>query len=213
MPLCAKPDGQTLCTEPIQKAIDACAVAGGGTVWMSAGTYRSGTLFMKSDVTLHLTPGSTLLGSTNLADYPPTTPAIQSRVNLYCSRSLIYAENLDRIAIEGAGTLDGSGAAFFKKKPVTYLDRPFLLRVINCRDVRVENVRMQNSGCWNQHYLACEGVLVRGIHVWNYVNDNNDGIDIDGCRDVIVTQSCFLFHRRRHLSEKHARSRLRKRSH
>jgi polygalacturonase len=159
-------------------------------VLLPAGTYRSGTLFMKSGVTLHLAPGSTLLGSTNLADYPATTPAIKSRVNLYCVRSLIYAENLERIAIEGSGTLDGNGAAFYNKN-ATYLDRPFLLRVINCRNVRVENIRMQNSGCWNQHYLACEGVRVRGIRVWNYVNRNNDGIDIDGCRDFEVSQCEF----------------------
>lgn len=184
-------DGKTLSTQAIQKAIDAAAAAGGGTVWLPAGKFLSGTLFLKSRVTLHLESGCTLLGSTNLADYPPKTPAIASRVNLYCCRSLIYAEDLDEIAIEGPGTLDGNGAAFPHKEPDAYLNRPFLLRVIGCRDVRVENLRMQNSGCWNQHFLACERVVVRGIRVWNYSNHNNDGMDIDGCRDVLVSQ-CFV---------------------
>lgn len=183
-------DGKTLCTTAIQKAIDACAAAGGGTVWLRAGTYLSGTLFYKSRVILHLEPGCTLLGSPNLADYPPKTPAVESRVNLYCSRSLLYAENLDEIGLEGSGTLDGNGAAFHQYRK-EYLKRPFLLRVINCRDVRVEGVRMQNSGCWNQHFLACQRVLVRGIRVWNHCTHNNDGVDIDGCRDFVVSK-CFI---------------------
>lgn len=181
-------DGTTLNTPAIQKAIDACAAAGGGTVWLPAGTWLSGTLRLKSHVTLHLEPGCTLLGSPNLADYPPKTPAIESRVNLYCSRSLVYAENVDDVAIEGSGTLDGNGMAFHRKP---YLERPFLLRVINCRDVRVENVRMQNSGCWNQHFLACQRVLVRGVRIWNHCTHNNDGVDIDGCRDFVVSK-CFI---------------------
>ena len=63
--------------------------------------------------------------------------------------------------------------------------------MINCRDVLVENIQMQNSGFWNQHYLACERVVVRGIRVWNHATYNVDGIDIDGCRDFVVTD-CFF---------------------
>jgi len=66
-----------------------------------------------------------------------------------------------------------------------------ILRVIDCRDVLVENITMQNSGFWNQHYLACERVAVHGIRVWNHATYNVDGIDIDACRDFVVSDSFF----------------------
>ena len=62
---------------------------------------------------------------------------------------------------------------------------------MNCRDVRVEGLRLQNSAMWMQHYLACERVTVRGIRVWNFCNANNDGIDLDGCKDCLVSQCVF----------------------
>ncbi len=186
----AVPDGQTLCTEAVQRAIDRLGASGGGAVCFPPGTYLCGTLFLKSHVTLDLEAGATLLGSTNLADYPVTTPKkIRSRANQYNLRSLIYAEDLDAITITGRGTLDGNGGAFRHRDHDG--SRPLLLRVIDCRDVLVENVQMQNSGFWNQHYLACERVRLRGVRVWNHATYNVDGVDIDGCRDFVVSD-CFF---------------------
>ena len=109
----AAADGKTLCTEALQQAIDRCSTAGGGTVFFPPGTYLSGTLFLKSHVTLNLAAGATLLGSPRQADYPVTLPKkVKSRANFYNTRSLIYAEDLDCIAITGRGTLDGNGGAF-----------------------------------------------------------------------------------------------------
>jgi len=186
----ARGDGKTLCTQAIQKAIDACAAAGGGTVSLPPGTYRSGTVFLKSRVTLHLEAGATLLGSTDLADYPPVVPKIPSRTNLYIHRSLIYAEDQHEIGIAGQGTIDGSGAAFQKDRK-DIRKRPYNVRIVNCRDVRVEDVHMRDSGCWNQHYLACQRVLLRGLRVYNHTAYNGDGLDIDASSDVVVTQ-CFI---------------------
>jgi polygalacturonase len=184
----AAADGRTLCTEILQQAIDRCSQAGGGTVYFPPGTYLSGTIFMKSRVTLNLDAGATLLGSPRKDDYPVTIPQkVDSRTNQYNHRSMIYAENLDRIAIVGRGTLDGSGAAFMDKRHDGR--RPLILRVINCRDVLVQDIQMQNSGFWNQHYLHCDRVLVRGIRVFNHATYNVDGIDIDGCHDFVLTDS------------------------
>ncbi|MCC6124888.1 MAG: glycoside hydrolase family 28 protein [Pirellulales bacterium] len=181
-------DGKAYCTEPIQKAIDRCAEAGGGMVHFPPGTYLSGTIVLKSNVTLNLAAGATLLGSPKLADYPPLVPKnVQSRTNAYNVRSLIYAENLDRIAITGRGTIDGSGGAYKDRRHDG--NRPLILRAIDCRDVLVENITMQNSGFWNQHYLVCERVVLRGIRVFNHATYNADGVDIDGCRDFILTDS------------------------
>jgi polygalacturonase len=185
----AAPDGKTLCTDAIQTAIDRASELGGGTVYFPPGTYLSGTVNLKSHVRLHLDAGATLLGSTKLEDYPPTTSKVASRANQYNIRSLIKAEDLDRIAIVGQGTLDGNGGAFMTRNHDG--TRPLLLRVINCRDVILEDIHMRNSGFWNQHFLACERVRLRGIRVWNHATYNNDGVDIDGCKDVIVTQ-CYI---------------------
>jgi polygalacturonase len=183
-------DGKTLCTEALQRAIDRCSAAGGGTVFFPPGTYRSGTLFLKSRVTLNLAAGATLLGSPRQADYPVTTPKkVEARANLYNLRSLIYAEDLDRIGITGRGTIDGNGAAFKDRRHDG--SRPLILRAINCRDVLLENIQMQNSGFWNEHYLACERVVLRGLRVWNHATYNADGLDIDGCRDFVVSD-CFF---------------------
>jgi polygalacturonase len=183
-------DGKTLCTETIQNAIDRCGAAGGGTVYFPPGKYLSGTVFLKSRVTLRLEAGATLQGSARLADYPVVkAKTVESRTNSYNTRSLIFAEDLDAISIVGQGTLDGNGAAY--KEKAHDGRRPLMLRVINCRDVLVENIQMQNSGFWNQHYLACKRVRVQGIRVFNHATYNVDGIDIDGCRDFVVS-NCFI---------------------
>jgi hypothetical protein len=185
----AVPDGKTLCTASIQKAIDRCAEAGGGKVYFPPGRYLSGTVVLKSHVTLDLEENAMLLGSANLADYTVIKCKVPSRTNEYGFRSLIFAEDLDGIGITGRGTLDGNGASYFDKTHNG--NRPLLVRVVNCRDVLVENIRMQNSGFWNQHYLVCERLQIRGIRVYNHATYNVDGIDIDGCRDVVIAD-CFL---------------------
>jgi hypothetical protein len=179
----AKADGQTLCTQAIQAAVDKCAAGGGGTVYLPPGSFLSGTIYLKTGVTLHLDTGCTLLGSTSLQDYPPTVPAFRSYTDNYTDKSLIYGEKLERIAVTGRGVLDGQGAAF--KGP--YKVRPYMIRFIECRDVAVDGVTIRNSPMWVQHYLACDDVRISGIMVKSHVNANNDGIDIDSCRRVTIT--------------------------
>ena len=99
----AKGDGTTKDTAAVQKAIDVCAEKG-GTVHLSAGTYLIAPILLKSNVTLQLDKGATLLGSADHADYKPKTlfrvPDLQP---------LIGAENATNIAIVGEGTIDGNG--------------------------------------------------------------------------------------------------------
>jgi polygalacturonase len=179
----AVPDGKTLCTESIQSAIDRCAKNGGGTVYCGPGTFLSGTVYMKSGVTLELDPACTLLGSKNLEDYPETVQDFRSYTDNYTDKILIYGEKLERIAIIGSGTIDGQGASF--EGP--YKVRPYMIRFIQCRDVTVKDVTIQNSPMWVQHYLACDDVRISGITVRSVVNHNNDGIDIDSCERVVIS--------------------------
>jgi hypothetical protein len=179
----AKPGGKTLCTKSIQKAIDACSESGGGTVYLPPGTYLSGTIYFKSNVTLRLATGCTLLGSKNLKDYPPTVQAFRSYTDNYTDKSLIYGENVERIAITGSGTIDGQGASI--KGP--YKVRPYMIRFSQCRNVTVKDITLRNSPMWVQHYLACDDVRITGVTVRSLVNHNNDGINIDSCRRVIIS--------------------------
>ena len=179
----AKPDGQTICTKSIQKAIDACSQSGGGTVYFPPGTFLSGTIYFKTGVTLRLAPGSTLLGSKNLKDYPPTVQAFRSYTDNYTDKSLIYGENVERIAITGSGTIDGQGGSF--KGP--YKVRPYMIRFSQCRNVTVKDITLRNSPMWVQHYFACDDVRITGVTVRSLVNHNNDGINIDSCRRVIIS--------------------------
>ena len=186
--LSAKGDGKTLCTKAIQAAIDRCAKSGGGTVRLPAGTWLSGTLYMKDNVTLWLNAGCVLLGSKDLTDYPINIPAVRSYSNRYVNRSLIAGEGLKNIAIRGRGTIDGHGSAFCASEMLT---RPYTIRLVKCSDVLVEGIRLQNSAMWMQHYLACDRVTVRGVTVFNHVSHNNDALDIDSCSDVYVSNCIF----------------------
>jgi len=179
----AKGDGKTMDTGAIQKAIDTCSKAGGGTVYMPPGTFLSGTIYFKTGVTLRLAAGCTLKGSKNLDDYPQTIPAFRSYTDNYTEKSLIYAENVERVAITGSGVIDGQGASF--EGP--YKVRPYMIRVIQCRHVTIKDVTIINSPMWVQHYLACDDVRITGITVHSLVNHNNDGIDIDSCRRVVIS--------------------------
>jgi polygalacturonase len=175
-------DGLKLDTRSLQAAIDACAGAGGGTVYFPPGRYLSGTLFLKSHISLYLEGGATLLGSPKLEDYPPTVPAVRSYTDNYTERSLVYAENLEHITFAGGGTIDGQGGEF----KGSYKVRPYLLRVIACREVSMRGLTLRNSPMWVQHYLACQGVCIDGIRVESTCNGNNDAIDIDGCERVRI---------------------------
>ena len=101
---------------------------------------------------------------------------------------LIYADRVEDVTISGYGTIDGRGRAFKKQ---TWNDegitRPHLLRFVQSRDIRIEDITLRNSGCWMQHYLACDRLQIRGIKVINRNNYNNDALDLDGCHDVVVT--------------------------
>ena len=187
----AKGDGKALDTAAIQAAIKACSANGGGTVVVPAGVFLSGTLFLQSHVALCLQPGAVLLGSTDLRDFPPTTPRYRSYTDVnYVERSLIYAEGAEDVSICGRGTVDGQGGAkAFQLGGGSehYKERPYLIRMIDCRRVAVSGVTLLNSPMWVQHYLACDDVVIDGVTVQSRVNINNDGLDIDGCSRMRVS--------------------------
>lgn len=201
-------DGTTLNTAALQAAIDAAASAGGGEVTFPPGTFLTGTIYLKSGVHLRLSPATVVLGSPNLSDYPLTRCKYPSKSDSYTLRALIWGEDLSDVSIAGPGVIDGQGARFngntatpeelavaaqpFEQEgrytpEKVYLNRPYLIRLVSCRNVRVENLQLRNSAMWMQHYLDCEFLTLRGLNVFNHVAANNDMIDIDGCREVVVS--------------------------
>lgn len=191
----AKGDGETLDTAAIQAAIDKAAEQG-GEVRFSSGTYLSGTLVLKDNVTLYLERGAVLLGSTHLEDYPATPSHYISHINRYTHSSLIYAEGVKNISITGEGVIDGQGThpnfkADENDELKSILRRPYIIRVISCDRIKISGVTLRNSAAWMQHYLNCSNLLVDGITVFNHGNYNNDGIDIDNCKNVRIVNSSF----------------------
>lgn len=179
----AEGSGSALDTGAIQKTIDACVQSGGGCVYFPPGRYLSGGIVLKSHVTLVLENGATLLGSKELKDYPVRVAEMRSYTDNYVERCLIYAENAEDIGIEGRGVIDGQGKSFSGP----YLVRPYMIRMVGCRGVSVSGVTMLDSPMWVQHYLACDEVDIRNIRVHSRSNHNNDGIDIDCCHRVQIS--------------------------
>jgi len=166
-------DGKTLNTLAVQATIDTVAANGGGVVYFPPGKYLSGPVSLKSRVTLCLETGATLLGSTNEAHY-----------NSVAKSALINGDELDDVAIVGRGTIDGQGDAF----PLQGF-RPMNIQIANSRNILIEGVKLSNAGSWVQKYAKCDDLVIRGIQVNSFCNANNDGLDIDSCRNVRVTDS------------------------
>ena len=184
----ATSDTTVLCTAALQRCIDLCSEAGGGRVVVPAGQYKMGTIILKSNVHLHLELGATLYGSTDLRDYRRVRSSYQSLRTHTETIQLIYADSVEHVVIDGYGTIDGQGHVFPK---LSWTDegitRPHLLRFIQSQDITVKDITMKNSGCWMQHYLACDRLRISGIKVNNRNNYNNDALDLDGCHDVVVS--------------------------
>lgn len=181
-------DGTTLNTKAIQKAIDDCSAAGGGTIRFPAGRYLTGTIEIKSNVTLHLDDEATLLGSTDADDYRNLDPFTDGSGNPM-GHALIVAVGAHHVAIEGGGTIDGRGAALAaKQKPFTM--RPFLVRFVRCNDVAVRDVHLTNPGAWTLNFFQTKGALIEGVTIRTREQKlrNNDGVNIDSSENVRVSR-------------------------
>lgn len=193
-------DGKTKNTPAIQKAIDACHQAGGGRVLCGAGCFLTGPLTLKSNVELHLTPGCRIVGSPCLDDYEDfVAPGfIGHNAPEKSVKCLIRAVEAENIAITGSGEINGSGIAFYDPgsadtagkfgKPAK--PRPRMVMFYKCRQVRIEDALFIDSPCWTFWLMKCQDVNVHRVKICGDRRmRNNDGIDIDSCRNVTVSDS------------------------
>ncbi len=176
----ASGDGKSNDTGPIQRAIDVCAGNGGGVVAIDRGTFVTGSLVLRSHVELHLTSTAVLLGVADLSQYHQDPKVVYKTLN----RSLIFAEGCEHIAITGQGTIDGQGKAFSHTEKG---QRPVLIRLRDCRNVRLEGFLVKDSPCFGVHPIHCRQIRIEGLRIDSKVQPNSDGLDIDGCQDVFIS--------------------------
>jgi Glycosyl hydrolases family 28 len=185
----------------IQKAIDACALAGGGIVYLPPGGYSSGTIHLRSHVRLHVEAGATLF-------------SIKDK-SAFDQDALIFGENLENVTIEGRGTIDGQAEYEWRpddieddfirpnKELMLSLGKPItrsfpkknqfgkLVLLLRCKDVRIAGLSFINSPSWTIHPYGCERVVIDGVYIRSSLREGvwADGIDPDGCKDLRISNS------------------------
>ena len=207
----ARGNGVTKDTVAIQKAIDQCAPKH-GVVLLQGGIFLSAPLELQSGVTLRIASGATLLGSRDVADYPIREDAKWRRV------ALLHGDHLHDVTIDGgvdqeepvggsvngpllppSGTIDGSGAVFWKLAREHRVAgdtlgsagfaRPMLIDLTNSQHLSFRNLKVQNSPMYNFAFFFCDGILIRNVTIRNPQRDapNTDGIDPFSSKNIEIS--------------------------
>ena len=199
-------DGTTLNTSAIQATIDSAHAAGGGRVVVPEGTFRSGAIFLKQGVELHVMKGGMILGSDQLEDYPKRRTRIEGHFPEW-RVALINASEIDGLKLSGEGEINGNGRVFWeafwarrKENPQCTnleVERPRLFFIDRCTNVDIRDLTLRDSGFWNVHLYNCRDVLVENISIHApgpgapVRAPSSDGIDIDSSQNVTV-RGCFI---------------------
>jgi polygalacturonase len=196
-------DGKTLETAALQKALDAAA-ATGGTVTLKPGTYLTGSLFLKSGVTLNVPEGATILGSEHVEDYP-MLPTRIAGIEMTWPAALINVRNQHNVILTGTGTIDGDGPIWWKSywdlragyepKGLRWASdydarRPRLMLIQESTNVTVgSGIHLRRAGFWTLQILYSSKIHVDGVIIRNNEGGkgpSTDGIDIDSSHDILV---------------------------
>lgn len=189
-----KSDGITMNTRSIQFGIDYISKQGGGKLVFYVGRYLTGSIHLKSNVTLQLEEGAVLLGSTNPFDY--------DRIG---NTALIHAREVDSVGITGLGMIDGQGRELANNS-IQYVHsglledglkydrtresvRPMVIYFHTCTNVTIKDIILKNSACWLQTYERCKNLMIDRITVNNMAFWNCDGIDVVDCDNVVITNN------------------------
>ena len=200
-------------TEAFAKAIEACSKAGGGQVVVPAGKWLTGPIHLRSNIDLHVEDGAELIFSDKPEDYLPPVLVRNGGVDVYNYSPLIYARDCENIAVTGPGLLNGNGKAWWAWKglennqsfkmatqgvPVEQRVfgtpqagiRPSFVSFVNCKNVLLEGFTISSGPAWTIHPIYCENVIIRRVNVDTH-GPNNDGMDPDSCRNVLVEHCVF----------------------
>jgi len=205
--------GEVSCTAAFRAAIEACAEAGGGRVRVPAGRFLTGPIHLRSKVELHLAEGAELVFSDRFEDYLPPVLVRVGGVECYNYSPLIYARGCEDVAVTGKGRLNGNSRAWWTWKgketrehfrmgaegvpveervfgTVEAAIRPSFLCLFDCRNVLLEDFTIGSGPNWTIHPVYCENLTIRRVTV-DTDGPNNDGIDPDSCRDVLIEHCTF----------------------
>ena len=205
----ARGDGFTLDSPAIDKAIELASDAGGGTVLVPRGTYRCGTIHLRSNVHLYLAQGSKILAAKwesgaydAIEEFPAT--AYQDGGHTYFRNSLFYGEGLENVTITGPGMIDGSGLATDdgpqdrisgfaqwqqhgdatkqpQEQPDRHGNKAIALKL--CRNIILRDFTIFKGGHFAILTTGCDGMTIDNVTI----DTNRDGIDLDCCRNVMVS--------------------------
>jgi polygalacturonase len=200
-------DGKTLDSPAINKAIAACAAAGGGTVWIPGGTYLSGSIRLTNNLNLHIDAGATILAApASLNAYDPTEEwegqAYQDGGHTYFQNSLIWGVGLTNVSITGRGLINGEGltrssALFDKMNKFNVWNKPDAprtnlppVRIGNkaiglklCRDVLLRDFTIYKGGHFGVLATGCDQLTIDNVTM----DTDRDGIDVDCCRNTTIS--------------------------
>jgi polygalacturonase len=198
-----KADSTIIQTTAIQKIIDQASKKG-GVIIVPEGTFLTGALFFKPNTHLHIEKGGKLKGSDDITHYPIRASRMEGQ-NLDYFPAVINAYGVDGFTISGSGTLDGNGLKYWeafwerrKENPqCTNLEvsRPRLVFIWNCKNVQLQDVRLQNSGFWSSHFYKCEYVKILNLRITSPHSPvkapSTDAIDIDACSNMLI-KDCYM---------------------
>ena len=214
----AKRDGSASSTAAFQAAIAAVAKAGGGTVFVPAGNYVSGAIQMVSNMTLDIEAGATIHFAANREEYPMVASRFEG-VETEAPAAMIGGQHLENVTVTGRGTVMGVNADWVKlmssqedraawtellnrlekhetvtpelrQKGAMSLRADFI-RFVESKNVLIEGIHIVGGPMWTLHPLYCENVVIRNVVVETFPGHNTDGVDVDSCRHVRISDSYF----------------------
>ncbi|MFT3831081.1 MAG: glycosyl hydrolase family 28 protein [Opitutaceae bacterium] len=209
----AVPGGEVKNTAAFAAAIRACSEAGGGRVLVPAGRWLTGPIHLRSRIELHLAEGAEIVFSDQFEDYLPPVLVRVGGIECFNYSPLIYARGCTDIAITGPGRLNGNAQAWWawtKRESRALFEagakglpleqrifgteqaaiRPSFVSFVECNRVLLEGFTIGSGPNWTIHPVYCEDVIIRRVHVLTD-GPNNDGIDPDSCRNVLVEHCVF----------------------
>lgn len=200
-----KDDSTIVQTTQLQEVIDLAWAYGGGVVVLPKGkTFLSGALFFRPKVNLYIEEGAKLKGSDDICNFPIRPTRMEGQTLNYYT-ALVNADKIDGFTIAGKGTIDGNGLRYWRSfwlrrkwnPKCTNMDeqRPRLVYISNCKNVKLSGVTLQNSPFWTTHIYKSENVKLINLNIYSPASPtkapSTDAIDLDVVNNVLV-KGCYM---------------------
>jgi polygalacturonase len=183
-------DGTTKDTAAIQAAIN--AAPSGGVVWLHDGTYLSGTITLKGNMTFYLDPTATLLGSGSVTDYPDLNPPLSNSQTSNCKKALVYAQSSANVTITGGGTINGNGRSNFTSG--VEATRPIAIWTALCTQVNIHDINIVDAAMWTLVNMQSDFLTISNVSINDDgLNGNRDGCDVVDCWHVTIANCTIDF--------------------